>query len=89
MKKLLAVALLATSLSVNADSDDWIAPFFGGIVLGNTLARPYYPAPQYYAPPPQYFYPPQYYVAPPVYVRPPVYYQYNHHENHHHRHHND
>ena len=65
MKKLLLVLLLC-STSAQADND-WVAPLFGGILLGNALARPY--SQPYYVPQPVYIPPPVYYVP-----QPQIYY---------------
>jgi hypothetical protein len=62
MKKLLLVLLLY-SASAQADND-WVAPLFGGILIGNVISRPYY------VPPPVYYAPPVYYQQPPVYYQP-------------------
>lgn len=87
MKKLL-IGLLFISGTALADSDDWIAPFFGGVLFGNAIQPRYVvPYPQYIVPPPPVYYAPQY---PRYYVHPqypqPYYYQSEHDENYEHRH---
>lgn len=69
MKKILAAALVATTLAMpatQAHADAWVAPLIGGVIIGGVLAD--INRPRYYVGPP-----PVVYAAPPVYVNPNPY----------------
>ena len=86
MKKLILIlSLMSTPAYANSD---WVAPFMGGVFMGQALNQPRI----YVAPQPQYYYQPQ-----PLYVPIPEYgcgyecqKQYYYRQEHrHHRHHHD